>query len=173
MPHNESRDKDGVSSMVLMSEIALHYKLQGKNLVNVLDDIYTKFAFFFESLLSQDYEGISGSQKISRIMEFFRHYPESHFAGEEIVAKEDYMTGLSTDIRKKTNKAITLPKSDVLSFTFASGNKFFLRPSGTEPKIKFYTMVRETEGDLATKKINALKKVKIIEEKIRECCEKA
>jgi phosphoglucomutase len=61
----------------------------------------------------------------------------------------------------------------VLSFTFASGNKLFLRPSGTEPKIKFYTMVRETEGDLAQKKVNALKKVKIIEDQVREFCEKA
>lgn len=173
MPHDEARDKDGVSSMALMSEIALYYKLQNKNLVDVLDDIYTKFGFFFESLLSQDYEGIAGSQKINRIMEFFRSYPEAHFAGEEIIAKEDYKTSLATDIRLKNNKAIPLPKSDVLSFTFASGNKFFLRPSGTEPKIKFYTMVRETEGDLATKKINALKKVKVIEDKIREYCEKA
>jgi phosphoglucomutase len=73
----------------------------------------------------------------------------------------------------KQNKAIALPKSNVLSFTFASGNKLFLRPSGTEPKIKFYVMVRETEGDLAAKKINALKKVKLIEDKISEYCEKA
>lgn len=173
MPHNEARDKDGVSSMALMSELALYYKLRGKNLVDVLDDIYAQFGFFFESLLSQDYEGIAGAQKIGRIMEFFRNYPETHFAGEEIIAKEDYKTSISTDIRLKNNKAIALPKSDVLSFTFASGNKLFLRPSGTEPKIKFYTMVRETEGDLATKKINALKKVKVIEEKINQLCEKA
>jgi phosphoglucomutase len=106
-------------------------------------------------------------------MDYFRNYPETHFAGEEIVAKEDYETSVATDIKLKNNKAIALPKSNVLSFTFASGNKFFLRPSGTEPKIKFYTMVRETEGDLAHKKLNALKKVKFIEEKINEVCEKA
>lgn len=173
MPHAESRDKDGVSSVALMSEVALYFKRHGKNLVEALDEIYEKYGFYYESLLSKDYEGIAGAQKISRIMEFFRNYPETHFAGEEIVAKEDYELSLATDIKLKNNKAIALPKSNVLSLTFASGNKLFLRPSGTEPKIKFYVMVRETEGDLAAKKINALKKVKVIEDKIEEYCEKA
>jgi phosphoglucomutase len=173
MPHKESRDKDGVSSLAIMSEVALYYKKKNMSLVDALDEIYSKFGFFYESLLSQDYEGIQGAQKISRIMEYFRNYPESHFAGEEIVAKEDYESSLSSDLKLKANKIIELPKSNVLSFTFASGNKLFLRPSGTEPKIKFYTMVRETEGDLATKKINALKKVKTLEEQIQEICEKA
>jgi phosphoglucomutase len=173
MPHNESRDKDGVSSMALMSEVALYFKQKGMTLVDALDEIYGKFGFFYESLLSLDYEGIQGANKIKRIMEFFRNYPETHFAGEEIIAREDYEASISTDIRLKNNKAIELPKSNVLSFTFASGNKLFLRPSGTEPKIKFYTMVRETEGDLAAKKLNALKKVKVIEDKINDFCEKA
>ncbi|WP_408097552.1 phospho-sugar mutase [Peredibacter sp. HCB2-198] len=173
MPHNESRDKDGVSSMALMSEVALYYKRKNMSLVDALDEIYSKFGFFYESLVSLDYEGIEGAKKIGRIMEFFRHYPETQFAGEEIVGKEDYEASISSDIRLKSNKAIALPKSNVLSFSFASGNKLFLRPSGTEPKIKFYTMVRETEGDLAAKKLNALKKVKIIEDKIKEFCEKA
>ncbi len=161
MPHAESRDKDGVSSVALMSEVALYFKKQGKDLSEALDEIYEKFGFFFETLVSNDYEGIPGTQKISRIMEYFRHYPESNFAGEEIVSKEDY------------EKGINLPKSNVLSFTFKSGNRLFLRPSGTEPKIKFYVMVRETQGDLATKKINALEKVKVIEDKVKELCEKA
>lgn len=173
MPHNESRDKDGVSSMAIMSELALYYKQKGMNLIQVLDEIYTKFGFFYESLVSLDYEGIEGSKKIARIMDHFRKYPETQFAGEEIVASEDYEASLATDIKLKNNKAIPLPKGNVLSFTFASGNRLFLRPSGTEPKIKFYTMVRETNGDLAEKKLNALKKVKIIEDRIKEICEKA
>ena len=173
MPHNEARDKDGVSSMALMSEVALYYKRKGMTLVDALDEIYAKFGFFYESLVSLDYEGIQGAQKIARIMDYFRQYPETTFAGEEIVATEDYQASIASDIRLKNNKAISLPKSNVLSFTFASGNKLFLRPSGTEPKIKFYTMVRETEGELSEKKLNALKKVKIIEDKIKEFCEKA
>ncbi|MGE3611411.1 MAG: phospho-sugar mutase [Bacteriovoracaceae bacterium] len=162
MPHCESRDKDGVSSVALMSEIALHFKREGKTLIDALDEIYEKFGFYFESLVSLDYEGISGSEKINRIMEFFRSYPEKHFAGEEIIGKEDFQAGIRN-----------LPISNVLSFSFKSGNKLFLRPSGTEPKIKFYTMVRETSGPLSEKKENALKKVSSIETKIKEYCEKA
>ena len=160
MPHAESRDKDAVSSVALMSEVALYFKKKGMNLVEALDEIYNKYGFFYESLLSLDYEGIVGANKISRIMEYFRKYPDTQFAGEKISVKEDYELGLS------------LPVSNVLSFTFEGGNKFFLRPSGTEPKIKFYVMVRETEGDILTKKTNALKKTKFIEEKILEICEK-
>src|SRR5690606_10850710 len=162
MPHDASRDKDGVSSLALMSEVALYFKLRGKTLIDALDEIYEKFGFYYESLLSFDYEGIAGAQKISRIMDYFRNYPEEHFAGEKIVAREDYLSPSSK-----------LPKSNVLSFTFESGNKFFLRPSGTEPKIKFYTMVREVSGDLFSKKANALKKVQFIEEKLSEVCDKA
>jgi phosphoglucomutase len=173
MPHAAARDKDGVSSMALMLEIALHFKQLDMNLVDALDEIYTKFGFFFESLVSLSYEGVAGSQKIGRIMDYFRRYPETSFAGDEIVAREDYQTSTATDIRLKENKAIALPKSNVLSFTFASGNKIFLRPSGTEPKIKFYTMVRVTEGSLEEKKLGALKRVKEIEDKLRAICEKA
>lgn len=173
MPHNEARDKDGVSSMALMSEVALHFKLKGKNLVEALDMIYEKFGFFHESLVSQDYEGMAGAQKIGRIMELFRHYPETQFAGETIVAKEDYEAQLAFDVKLKNNKAILLPKSNVLSFTFESGNRMFLRPSGTEPKIKFYTMVRSTEGSLSDKKTKAIERIKVIEDKIKEFCEKA
>ncbi len=162
MPHKESRDKDGVASMALMSEAALYYKLQGKTLIDALTEIYEKFGFALESLISLDYVGKAGADKIDRIMETFRNYPENHFAGEEIILKEDYKSGVRD-----------LPSSNVLSFTLSSGNKFFLRPSGTEPKIKFYTMVRETEGSLKEKELNADKKIKLIEAKINEICEKA
>lgn len=173
MPHNESRDKDGVSSMALMSEVALHFKLKGKTLIDALDEIYEKFGFYFESLVSQDYEGIVGAEKIKRIMEHFRNYPETHFAGEEIVEKEDYEASVGTNLKTQETKKISLPKSNVLSFTFASGNKLFLRPSGTEPKIKFYTMVREKNGTLLEKKKSASIKIDAIEAKIKELCEKA
>ena len=173
MPHKESRDKDGVSSLALMAEACLYYKKKGMSLVDALDEIYKKFGFFYESLLSNDYEGIQGANKIQRIMDFFRNYPEVHFAGEEIIAKEDYELSTAFDQKTQESHQIKLPKSNVLSFTFASGNKLFLRPSGTEPKIKFYTMVSETVGSLPEKKQNALTKVKHIEEQIQIVCEKA
>jgi len=158
MPHAESRDKDGVSSVALFSEIALHYKLRGKNIVDALDEIYEKFGFYYESLIALDYEGISGTEKIKRIMDYFRQYTQPEFAGEKIIEKTDY------------NKGEILPKSNVLSFSFNSGNKLYLRPSGTEPKIKFYTMVRETNGTLDEKKMRALKQVERIETQIKDVC---
>lgn len=173
MPHKESRDKDGVSSMALMSEAALFFKKQNKTLVDALDDIYEKFGFFYESLLSKDYEGIEGAKKINRIMDYFRNYPENYFAEEKIIEVEDYQKSKSKDLRTQAETEISLPKSNVLSFVFESGNKLFLRPSGTEPKIKFYTMVKETIGDLNQKKENASIKVKKIEGLIQVICENA
>lgn len=162
MLHAFGRDKDGVSSVALMSEIALYYKKEkGKNLVEALDEIYEKVGFYFESLVALEYEGIPGTQKIARIMDYFRNYPEAQFAGQELSQKLDF---------EKDGGAL---KSNLIAFTFKNGNKFFLRPSGTEPKIKFYTMVRETEGTLADKKQNALRKVCEIEAKIKEVCERA
>jgi len=161
MPHRESRDKDGVSSVALCSEVALYYKRQGKNLVETLDLIYERYGFYFESLVALDYEGIEGSHKIGRIMKYFRDYPEASFANELITERTDYEAATSK-----------LPKSNVLSLTFKSGNKLFLRPSGTEPKIKFYTMVREIEGSLSEKKARAIEKVKQIEAMVISTCER-
>lgn len=172
MPHSEGRDKDGVSAMALMSEVALHYKLKGKNLIDALDEIYTEFGFYYESLVSLTYEGIAGTQKISRIMDFFRKYPEPLLARETIVEKEDYLSLQKINVETNEVSKIEMTNSNVLSFSFKSGNKLFLRPSGTEPKIKFYTMVRETEGSLGEKKENALKRVQIIESEIKALCEK-
>jgi phosphoglucomutase len=160
MPHSECRDKDGVSSVALFSEIALFYKLQDLNLVEALDKIYEEFGFYAESLVALDYEGIAGSEKISRIMNYFRNYTEGKFSSEEILSIVDY------------EKGEFLPKSNVLCLNFKSGAKLFLRPSGTEPKIKFYTLVCEEEGNLATKKRNAQNKIVGIENDIRKVCER-
>ena len=173
MPHKESRDKDGVSSMVLMSEAALYFKQKGMTLVDALDEIYNKFGFFYESLLSLDYEGIQGSEKIKRIMDFFRKESDQVITGEKVTIREDYSVSQSFNLINQEIKTIHLPKSNVIGLTFFNNNKLFLRPSGTEPKIKFYTMVKETHGTLEEKKSNALHKVRLIEDKIRKICEKA
>jgi len=158
MPHAECRDKDGVSSVALMSEVALFYKLQNKTLIDALDEIYEKYGFYSESLIALDYEGIEGAKKIQRIMNYFRSFESSLLAEEEILKIVDF------------EKGEFLPKSNVLSFEFKSGSKLFLRPSGTEPKIKFYTMVQETFGSLEGKKTNALKKIHAIEQFIQIKC---
>jgi phosphoglucomutase len=119
-----------------------------------------------------DYEGIEGAKKINRIMDFFRNLENPFIAGEEIEIKNDFETSLTTNLKDSTKIIIDLPKSNVLGFEFKSGNRLFLRPSGTEPKIKFYTMVRQNDGDLKHKKDQAIKRVVEIETYIKQCCEK-
>ena len=140
--HDFVRDKDGVASLALIAEMALYYKIQEeKTLIDALNDIYDRFGFSHEALLSLNYEGQEGAHKIALIMEHFRkHSHDLSFAGERVAKLKDYRPGLGA-----------LPPSNVLGLTFSSGNRLYLRPSGTEPKIKFYIMVhlqksRESQG---------------------------
>jgi len=142
--HTFARDKDGVSSVSQMAEVALFHKLQGHNLLQALDKIYEEFGFSREDLLSLDYFGIEGSEKISRIMTNFRNFSDNNILGNKIAQIKDYSKGIEG-----------LPKSNVLGFFFEDGNQVYLRPSGTEPKIKFYIMIQEKDGTLASKKTNA------------------
>lgn len=159
MPHNSSRDKDGVSSMALMCEIALHYKKRGMDLMDAMDEIANEYGFFHEILVSLDFEGIEGAKKIGRIMEHFRTLTEA-VDGRPVKKLVDY---------KKDGSG--LPPSNVLGFTFQDGDQLFLRPSGTEPKIKFYVMVAGREGTLAEKKKLATAKTDAFEKFILKTCE--
>jgi phosphoglucomutase len=145
-----------------MAEIALFYKLQNLNLFEALDKIYEEFGFSHESLLSLDYFGIEGTDKISRIMKTFRQYNDSVMLDNKIAEKKDYLSPTTG-----------LPSSDVLGFFFESGDQLFLRPSGTEPKIKFYIMIQERVGTLAEKKSKALLKTEKFLAYIRTLAEKA
>ncbi len=140
--HGNVRDKDGVASVALVSEIALYYKLQGMNLIQALDAIYEEYGFSHERLLSLNYYGKSGAEKINRIMESFRTNTPKEICGAEIESLTDYLKWDG-------------PSSNVLGFSFSNGNKLFMRPSGTEPKIKFYIMIQENEGSLTEKKERA------------------
>ena len=147
LSHTYARDKDGVSSVSMMAEVALFHKLKGMNLFEALDKIYEEFGFSSETLLSLDYFGIEGSAKISRIMKLFRNYADTKMLGNIIKEKKDYLSPTTG-----------LPSSDVLGFFFVNGDQLFLRPSGTEPKIKFYIMIQEKNGNLVEKKSKALAK---------------
>ena len=162
LSHTFARDKDGISSVTLMAEVALFYKLQGLNLNEALDKIYAEFGFSHETVLSIDYFGIEGQEKIARIMNNLREMKHSPLAFEELETLKDYKLGIEG-----------LPKSNVLGFFFQSGNQLYARPSGTEPKIKFYLMIRETNGSLEEKKKNAYKKTEDALKIIKEFSEKA
>jgi phosphoglucomutase len=161
LSHNFARDKDGITSVSLMAEIALFYKLQGLNLFSALDKIYEEYGFSNESLLSLDYFGIEGAEKIKRIMTFFRNYNEKFLVGNDILEIKDYL-----------KDGTGLPKSDVIGFFLKGGNQVYLRPSGTEPKIKFYIMIQERNGSLTEKKKRANEMNNQILEYLKNTCEK-
>lgn len=160
--HTFARDKDGVSSVSQMAEVTLFHKLQGHNLLQALDKIYEEFGFSREDLLSLDYFGIEGSEKISRIMTNFRNFSDNTILGNKIAQIKDYSKGIEG-----------LPQSNVLGFFFENGNQVYLRPSGTEPKIKFYIMIQEKDGTLANKKINAEIKASQLLDYFKTASEKA
>ncbi len=170
--HEYIRDKDGVCAVALMSEIALWAKKQGMTLIDLLNKIYEIFGFSYELNISIDYEGTKGSEKIDRIMEFFRNYRENQICGDTIIVREDYQAKTTTNCVTKEISPLTQPKSNVIGIHFKSNNAFYIRPSGTEPKIKFYIMIQEKSGDLKSKKEKAFSKASEIEKWIRVICDK-
>ncbi|MDB9786755.1 phospho-sugar mutase [Bacteriovoracaceae bacterium] len=164
------RDKDAVSALSMFSEMALYYLTKDKTVLDILNDIYTEHGFFKEGLLAINYEGLEGQEKIKRIMDFFRSFSEKSLAGSTIHKKLDFERQTTETLNGDSVKIEDIPKSNVLGFSFENGDKVYLRPSGTEPKIKFYFLVNETEGTMAQRKINADSKIEsfkvVIEEMI-------
>ena len=171
MPNDKVRDKDAVAAIALMNEIALFNKIEGKDLIQKLDEIYETYGFAQESLIANTYEGLSGRRKINNIMAHFRNFKEDSIASEKIKTLKDYQSLVSKDSSSTVETKIDMHPSDVLGFVFESGNVLYLRPSGTEPKIKFYTMVTVESGSLEEKKDVANKKIKEIESYINEVIE--
>lgn len=141
------RDKDAVIACALIAETAAWAKEQGKTLDQLLKEIYVKFGFFKESLLSVTKKGISGQEEIKKMMADFRSTPPQTIAGSKVMLIHDYKTGETFDTLSELRYEIALPKSDVLQFITQDGTIVSVRPSGTEPKIKFYFGVK---GSLAS-----------------------
>ncbi len=135
------RDKDAVISCAFMAEMTAFYKSQGKTLFDALLDIYTKYGFYKETLLSLTKKGKSGAEEIKMMMEQFRTNPPTHLGGSKVVLLKDYEKGIETDLENNTTQHLDFPKSDVLQFITDDGNIISARPSGTEPKIKFYCSI--------------------------------
>ncbi len=171
MPNDQVRDKDAVASIALMNEITLHYKLQNKTLVDALDALYEKYGYAQESLIAKTYEGIKGKEKIARIMQYFRDHAQDDIAGNKVKIYQDFDSLKAKDFINQTESPIEMTKSNVLGFEFENGNILFLRPSGTEPKIKFYTMVQVKDGNLTEKKETAKAQIETIESFINQTIE--
>lgn len=135
------RDKDAVSAVALLSEMAAYEKDKGKILFDKLIDLYVKYGFYKESLISITKKGMNGQKEIADMMEGYRNNPPSILNGVAVVDLLDYELKKATNIQTGHSSEIKLPKSNVLQFILADGTKISARPSGTEPKIKFYFSV--------------------------------
>jgi len=140
------RDKDAVISCALIAETAAWAKEQGKSLFELLIDIYLEFGLYRENLMSIYKEGISGAEEIRHMMDNFRNSPPDKLGGSQIVVIHDYLKQETSDRIKNTRNPISLPKSNVLQFLTEDHSKISIRPSGTEPKIKFYFSVKGKLG---------------------------
>jgi len=143
------RDKDAVSSCALIAESAAWAASQGKTIFDVLLDIYKEFGFYYEGLLAVVKKGMSGADEIRKIMERFRNDPPAAINGSKVVMIKDYDLSLAKDIIGQKENLIDLPKSNVLQFFLEDGSKISMRPSGTEPKIKFYFGVKAPLNNIA------------------------
>jgi phosphoglucomutase len=136
------RDKDAVIAAELICEMALYYKSKGINLYNALMNLYKKYGFFKESLVSITLEGKEGQEKIGKAIEVLRHSKLDNINGVKIVTKYDYKLSIETDVSSNLDRSILLPKSNVLKFKLEDDSWFVVRPSGTEPKMKIYMAVK-------------------------------
>lgn len=137
-----ARDKDAVVTSVLVAEMALYYSSKGMSLYEGLISLYEKYGFFKEETISITLKGIEGIQKIKEIMTYFREKDLKEFAGQDVVDFKDYSKGIDN-----------LPKSDVLKYFLADGSWIAIRPSGTEPKLKFYIASKGENETLANEKV--------------------
>jgi phosphoglucomutase len=138
------RDKDAVISCCMIAEIAAWAKEQNKSLFDILTDIYLEFGYYKEELLSLTRKGQNGAEEIQQMMENYRNNPPKAINNVKISAIKDYKLSISKNLINNTEAKIELPVSDVLQFFLEDGSKITVRPSGTEPKIKFYFGVKTT-----------------------------
>ena len=138
---NQIRDKDAVSAVALMCEMAAYEKNQGKTLFDKMIELYIKYGFYYENLISITKKGMNGQKEITDMMEGYRNNPPATIIGAKVTTLLDYQLQKGTNLVTGESWVINLPKSNVLQFITADGTKISARPSGTEPKIKFYFSV--------------------------------
>lgn len=135
------RDKDAISAVALLCEMAAYEKNKGRSLYDKLIDLYIQYGFYKEHLISITKKGMDGQQQIADMMAGFRSDPPKKLAGSDVVQLLDYELKKGKNLKTGEEWEIKLPKSNVLQFVLADGSKISARPSGTEPKIKFYFSV--------------------------------
>ena len=147
------RDKDAVVASMLICEMAAYYRTKGISMMQARENLYQKYGVYVHAQHSFTFEGESGMIRMQNIMEHLRTNRPEQIDNLKVIQFADYEKQVSIDLTTGTETAITLPKSNVLSFTLEQGAKVIIRPSGTEPKIKaYYTTTAVTEAEAAAKK---------------------
>jgi phosphomannomutase len=156
------RDKDAVASTLLICEIAAQAKAKGSSVYKELLNLYVDYGFYKEFLVSITKKGIEGLEEINQMMVDMRTNPLKEINRERIVMMEDYKTSVATNLLTGETETMSIPKSDVLIYYTEDGAKIAARPSGTEPKIKFYVSVNAVLESVADfDEVNALLDTKI------------
>ncbi|WP_335872419.1 phospho-sugar mutase [Bacillus sp. 2205SS5-2] len=137
-----ARDKDAIQAVLLATEAAAYYKKQDKTLYDVLLELYKEHGYYKEGLKSLTLKGKEGAEQIQAILRSLRQEPFTELSGAKVTRIEDYSTSLRTNVLASTQETMFLPKSNVLKYFLDDGSWFCVRPSGTEPKVKFYLSIK-------------------------------
>lgn len=152
------RDKDAVIAAMLICEMALYYKTKEMSLYEALVELFEKYGYYKESLVSLELKGKEGQEKIAGALEYLRNSMKDNIGEVKIVKYFDYNTGIERDILHNMECILKLPKSNVLKFILEDGSWFVVRPSGTEPKMKVYMAVVGTSSEDAESKLTSFSK---------------
>ena len=151
-----ARDKDAVVAVMALCEAAAYYKSKGLTLCQQMENLYKTYGYYKEDLISQTFKGMEGKAKIDALMEGFRANPPKNVGPFQVLAMEDYRSSIRTDVMTGETSELTLPKSNVLYFELEDKAWICVRPSGTEPKIKYYAGIKGADEKDADEKVAAL-----------------
>ena len=151
-----ARDKDSVQATVLLAEVAAYYKSLGKTLYDGLQELFEQYGYFVENTKSLTFAGIDGADKIASLMNKFRAETPAEFGGVKVAKVEDFSLQTETDTATGAVTPMTLPKANVVKYWLTDGSWVAVRPSGTEPKIKFYVGTKGATAQAAEEELAAI-----------------
>ena len=151
------RDKDAPQACLMLAEAANYYKQQGKDLIDVLYELYETLGYYVDTTISVTFAGQEGAEKMNTLLQTLRDHPLQEIAGMRVVCIEDYHRRKRLEAGKEV-EIVEIPKANVLKYYLDDGSWIAIRPSGTEPKCKFYYCVRGKSEEEAQEKANHLQK---------------
>ena len=158
------RDKDAIQTLTLLAEVAAYYRSRNMTLYDGLQELFQKYGYFQEKTIANTYAGVEGPAKIKNLMKKFREEAPTHFAGQQVVVTEDFSNNTKT-LADGTVEELGIPESNVLRYVLADGTWIAIRPSGTEPKLKYYI------GTSADTLVGAKQKLADFEKALQEFAE--